>query len=185
MTEEKIKPDWERIELDYRAGMLTLREMASAGGVTEGAIRKRAKRDDWTRDLAGKIKAKADDLVRREEVRKEVRKGSILTERVLVEAGAEAILRVKLGQRVRINRHSVLLDELYEELEKSGDDLAQRVDISKKLGDTLKVLVTLEREVFDIIAPTKIDHISSDGSMSGGPTRIEIVAPSMEGKETT
>jgi phage terminase small subunit len=27
----------------------------------------------------------------------------------------------------------------------------------------------------------KLDHISSDGSMAQGPTRIEIVAPSMEG----
>lgn len=29
----------------------------------------------------------------------------------------------------------------------------------------------------------KLDHISSDGSMAQGPTRIEIVAPSMEGLE--
>lgn len=29
----------------------------------------------------------------------------------------------------------------------------------------------------------KLDHISSDGSMASGPTRIEIVAPSMEGQE--
>jgi len=179
MTTEKKKPDWERIELDYRAGILTLREMASSAGVTEGAIRKRAKRDDWTRDLAGKIKAKADDLVRKEEVRKEVRKGAVLTERVLIEAGAEAILRVKLGHRVRITRHSELLDKLQAELEESGDDLAQRVDISKKLGETLKTLITLERDAFDIITPTKIDHTNSDGSMVGNPTRIEIVAPSM------
>lgn len=29
----------------------------------------------------------------------------------------------------------------------------------------------------------KLDHVSSDGSMASGPTRIEIVAPSMEGNE--
>lgn len=46
----KIAPDWERIEIDYRAGLLSLREMAAKHGpLTEGAIRKRAKRDGWER----------------------------------------------------------------------------------------------------------------------------------------
>ena len=44
--------DWERIELDYRAGIKTLRQIAGENGITEGAIRKRAKRDDWDRDLS-------------------------------------------------------------------------------------------------------------------------------------
>lgn len=29
----------------------------------------------------------------------------------------------------------------------------------------------------------QVDHTNSDGSMAGGPTRIEIVAPSMEGTD--
>ncbi len=32
----------------------------------EGAIRKRAKRDDWSRDLNAVIQQKADDLVRKQ-----------------------------------------------------------------------------------------------------------------------
>ncbi|MBT9428925.1 terminase small subunit [Candidatus Symbiopectobacterium endolongispinus] len=38
------KPDWEAIESAYRAGLLSLREIAEqyGGGITEGAIRKRA-----------------------------------------------------------------------------------------------------------------------------------------------
>lgn len=172
MTEEKKPTDWERIELDYRAGILTLREMASGAGVTEGAIRKRAKRDSWTRDLGAKIKSKADDLVRRQEVRKEVREAGILTERVLIEAGAEAILQVKLGHRVRITRHSELLDKLHEELECSGDDLALRVDISKKLGETLKTLITLERDAFNIVTASKLEMTGENG----GPILTKAVA---------
>lgn len=49
MTEEKKPTDWERIELDYRAGILTLREMASAHGISNVSIHKRAKRDGWVR----------------------------------------------------------------------------------------------------------------------------------------
>lgn len=162
MTEKK-PTDWERIELDYRAGILTLREMATAGGVTEGAIRKRAKRDDWTRDLSAKIKAKADDLVRKHEVRKEVRSDAAVSERLVIDAGAEAILRVKLGHRTRITRHSELLDKLQVELEEDGGDLASRVDISKKLGETLKTLITIERDAFDIVTASKLELTGANG----------------------
>ena len=44
-------PDWLRIETDYRAGIRTLRQIAAEHGITEGAIRKRARRDEWERDL--------------------------------------------------------------------------------------------------------------------------------------
>ena len=50
--------DWERIELDYRAGIKTLRDIAQEHGITHGAITKRSKRDDWVRDLTAKIQAK-------------------------------------------------------------------------------------------------------------------------------
>ncbi|VXD05841.1 conserved hypothetical protein [Enterobacterales bacterium 8AC] len=43
------KPDWEAIESAYRAGVLSLREIGTEYGVTEGAIRKRAKKYGWVR----------------------------------------------------------------------------------------------------------------------------------------
>jgi len=67
--EKKAAPDWERIEADYRAGVLSIREIAAEQGITDTAIRKRAKRDEWVRDLAERIQAKADALVRTAEVR--------------------------------------------------------------------------------------------------------------------
>ena len=44
--------DWERIELDYRAGIKTLRQIAEEHGITHGAVNKRAARDGWQRDLS-------------------------------------------------------------------------------------------------------------------------------------
>lgn len=185
MTDVKPRADWERIELDYRAGILTLREMASVGGVTEGAIRKRAKRDAWTRDLAGKIKSKADDLVRREEVRKAVRKDTILSERVLVNGAAQLIADVRIGHKTHILRALNLLNKLFDDLEDLGDEqerirdmidhlkeegddgdsmskiieLANRISslpsrskVMKELVDTLKNLIALERQAYDIVA---------------------------------
>lgn len=53
MAPKPIKPaaDWELIEKLYRAGILSLREIAKQAddAVTEGAIRKRSKRDKWVR----------------------------------------------------------------------------------------------------------------------------------------
>lgn len=92
-------PDWEAIESAYRAGLMSLREIAAQHGISEGAIRKRAKRDDWSRDLSAKIKERADDLVRKQEVRKQVRTESALSERVLIEASAEVIATVRIEHR--------------------------------------------------------------------------------------
>lgn len=183
MTTEKKRPDWERIELDYRAGLLTLREMADAHGLSNVSIHKRAKKEGWVRDLGAKIKAKADELVSKQEASKIASKEELANERQLVDASATVIFNVKMSQRTRIQRHLVLLDGMQAELEGSSEDLAARVDISKKMSDTLKTLITLERDAFNIITETKVDHTNSDGSMAGTPTRIEIVAPSMQGAD--
>lgn len=97
-------PDWEAIESAYRAGLMSLREIASQHGISEGAIRKRAKRDDWSRDLAAKVKVRADDLVRKAEVRKQVRTETALSERVLIEATAEVVAAVRMEHRGDIRR---------------------------------------------------------------------------------
>ncbi|ECN9520848.1 hypothetical protein ABM73_01325 [Salmonella enterica subsp. enterica serovar Newport] len=110
------KPDWEAIETAYRAGVMSLREIASHHGISEGAIRKRAKRDDWSRDLNARIQQKADDLVRKQEVRKTVRTKTELTERVLIEATAEVIASVRMEHRGDIRRARELKNTLFDEL---------------------------------------------------------------------
>jgi len=45
--------DWISIEGEYRADISSLREIGAKYGITEGAIRKRAKRDGWLRDPEG------------------------------------------------------------------------------------------------------------------------------------
>ncbi len=86
-----VKPDWEAIETAYRAGVMSLREIASQHGISEDAIRKRAKRDDWSCDLNTKVKEYADDLVHKAEVRKQVCSEATLNERELIVATAEVI----------------------------------------------------------------------------------------------
>ncbi|EDH8082073.1 hypothetical protein CB621_20810 [Salmonella enterica subsp. enterica serovar Chester] len=127
------KPDWEVIETAYRAGVMSLREIASHHGISEGAIRKRAKRDDWSRDLNARIQQKADDLVRKQEVRKTVRTKTELTERVLIEATAEVIASVRMEHRGDIRRARELTNTLFDEL---GAQCADVVAL-EQLGDIM------------------------------------------------
>ncbi|MFH2332257.1 hypothetical protein ABK669_01180 [Enterobacter hormaechei] len=128
------KPDWEAIETAYRAGVMSLREIASQHGISEGAIRKRAKRDDWSRDLNAKVKERADDLVRKAEVRKQVRNESTLTERVLIEATAEVIATVRMEHRGDIRRARELTNMLFDELAGECGDVAAL----EMLGDLMR-----------------------------------------------
>ncbi|BBW87491.1 hypothetical protein U4K77_09420 [Klebsiella pneumoniae] len=126
-------PDWEAIETAYRAGMMSLREIAAQHGISEGAIRKRAKRDDWSRDLAAKVKERADDLVRKAEVRKQVRTETALSERVLIEATAEVVAAVRMEHRGDIRRAREITNALFDEL---GAECAD-VDSLRKLGELM------------------------------------------------
>ena len=127
------KPDWEAIESAYRAGLMSLREIASQHNISEGAIRKRAKRDDWSRDLQAKIQERAEDLVRKKEVRKQVRSEGAFSERVLIEATAEVIATVRMEHRGDIRRARELTNALFDELG------AQCADVSalEQLGDIM------------------------------------------------
>lgn len=127
------KPDWEAIETAYRAGVMSLREIASQHGISEGAIRKRAKRDDWSRDLNAKVKERADDLVRKAEVRKLVRSEAVLSERVLIEATAEVIATVRMEHRGDIRRARTLANALFDELEAECAD----VESLRRLGELM------------------------------------------------
>lgn len=49
----KSPADWIAIEGAFRAGKATLREIAGEHGITEGAIRKKAKQRGWLRDPEG------------------------------------------------------------------------------------------------------------------------------------
>lgn len=130
------KADWERIETDYRAGVKSLREIAGEHGISEGAIRKRAKRDGWTRDLADKIQQRAEDLVRTQAVRTEVRSEQRATERQVIEANAEAVAKVKVAHRGDISRARAIVNGLLDELQEMvGSDNAA---LLQELGDLLR-----------------------------------------------
>lgn len=135
MTEpaDKARPDWERIEADYRAGVKSVREIAAEHGVSHTAIQKRAKAHDWTRDLAAKVRAKADALVAKNAVAKEVATATKITEVMTVEVEAQVQARIRLTHRQDIGRTRLLAMKLLEELETT----TERQDLVEQLRDAL------------------------------------------------
>jgi hypothetical protein len=180
--EKKAAPDWERIEVDYRAGLLSVREIAAAHGVSHTAIQKRANKEPkWERDLGKRIQAKAEALVAKREVASQVAAERVATDALIVEANAQVIANIRMAHRTDISRARSIAMNLLGELEietdnvdlfeqlgdflRSDDDKGQdkrnevyrkvisgaaRVDSMKKLAETLKTLIGLEREAYSI-----------------------------------
>ena len=136
MTEKKtIKPapDWELIERHFRAGILTLRQIATEGGVVESAIRKRSKRDGWSRNLNAKIQHRADELVRKTLVRKIGAQANAPSEKEIVEVTAQAVATIQIVQKGSIQRGHALFTKLLDELEQTTNNK----ELFEQLGEML------------------------------------------------
>ncbi len=179
---DKQPVDWERIEQLFRAGVLSLREIAAAcPGSNHVAIARRAKKEGWVQDLSAKIKAKANDLVTRQAVTADVTAERAVTDRTLIEINAQVIANVRMAHRGDISRSRSVANKLLDELEgltdnrdlfeqlgellRSEDDKGQdkrndlymrvidlpaRTKTMKDLADTLKNLIALERQAYDL-----------------------------------
>lgn len=119
---ERKKIDWERIELDYRAGVLSLREIAEKHPNTNHvAISRRAKKEGWVRDLSEKIKNKAEKIVTEQtvtaDVTADVTAKSSVSENEIIDSNARVIADVRLSHRKDIGKARSLANSLLEELE--------------------------------------------------------------------
>lgn len=172
---KKRNTDWAAIELDYRAGVKSLRQMGAEYGVSESAIRKRGKNEGWQRDLLALIRMKADELVRESAVRSEYAENHAPD---IVAANTRHQAQIRLRHRLEIAKAMEIFEGLMYELEavssgvtdlervihglEEGDSttLAQqmqrlvtlpaRIAMVEKLTCALKVLIRLERVAYGI-----------------------------------
>lgn len=202
--------DWERIETLFRAGILSVREIASECGVSHTAINKRARTHDWQQDLKAKIQARAEQLVSTAAVSKEVSTKRVETDKAVIETNAQAIMNIRLGHRHDIARARRLLNRLLDDLEdltyEQGDlkgmiqDLRDGIDdddkamadvltlanrigslpsrskVMKEICETLKTVVALERDAYDILSANKNDP-PPPGDIPARLTLADFYAP--------
>lgn len=156
MSEEALKPDWERIEVDYRAGMKTLRVIASENGICAATIVKRAKGGAWDRDLSAKIAAKAQDKVNKAAVNTEVNKK---TEKAIVEANAALQADIIVSHRKDVPLKRELVNKLFTELEAvtDGKDIIKQLASALRKEDKIALATAADRI---ITLPKRIKGVS-------------------------
>jgi hypothetical protein len=175
----KQKADWEAIERQYRAGVLSLREIAKQAGVTDTAIRKKAKANGWERDLTAKVQEKVRLELVRTEVRTPNAREQVRTEREIVDNAAATVVQVVREHRRDIatgrqlvsllstqlldvaGNRDVFVDAI--EAETADDESGERRNKLLKavslpthaatirdLSNAMKNLVALERQAFNV-----------------------------------
>ena len=127
MTLPRKDVDWEGIERDYRAGILTLRQIAETYGTTHVTVFNRAKKEGWDRDLAAKIAAKAEALLNKQSINENL--NDSLSEREVVESNARVVAIVALAHRRDIKGLRELAAKYKDELEDCEEDLQRRAAI--------------------------------------------------------
>ncbi len=184
------KVDYARVEPAWRAGVLSPPQLAAeyteATGikVSHTAIIKHFKKLGVPRDLAAKVKAKADAMVLEAMVTGKV--SAIETTRAdaeIINDGATKMATIQLAHRKDIARLRALAGLYEQELEQEygkTDEAKQRLPLSaqvKVLGDlasTLRTLIGLEREAFGISG-------AFDPGANAAPAEFDTDAKKLEG----
>lgn len=155
---KRPKVDWEAVERDYRAGSKTLRQIGEEYGCSHVAVKKRAEREGWSRDLSVRIKEAAEAKVTKAEVTRIVTKEAAISERQVVEVNAQLLADVVLNERSDVKRARSIVQKLWElveveldhpeELEKLGDLLRSEDEFGNdKLNDLYRAAIGLPQQV--------------------------------------
>lgn len=168
--------DWDSIEKEYRAGQLSVREIASINGVSHTAIQKRAKKYEWTQNLAPQIRQEIEAKLATDQVASSVAAGNT---KEIIQAAALRGIEIVRQHRVSIKTGQKLVTTLFEQLEEAttlreqiehqidsetaGDDDTKRrnamlkavslpahISALKDLSAALKNFVMLDRQAFGI-----------------------------------
>lgn len=151
----KPNADWESVEREYRAGVLSVREIGKAAGVSHVAVLKKAKREGWTQNLAARVK----EAVTTKLVTADVTIGN---QREVIEAVALRSVDVILAHRKDIAKLRAMATAMTAELEADAEkpvkdrmSLKERASIIESLSRTTARAIVLERQAFGLDDDTK------------------------------
>lgn len=173
---DKQATDWEVIEREFRAGVKPLRDIGAEHGVSHTAITKRANKHGWTRDLNAKIRAKADLLVSKEAVSKEVAMETKIAEQEIVEANAVLQATIRREHRRDISRSRKLVITLLEELETQTGG----IELLHELGDLINAPDPEDTEALRAIKQKRMDAYHKVISLSGRTGTMKSLTDSLK-----
>ena len=173
MADKKLI-DRERLAVEYRAGVRSLRELGSEFGISAARVAQIAKAEGWERDLSAKIKHEAQARLNKAALDEGLNESRRATEKEVVEANAAMQTSVILSHREDLKKLRDRANKYEAELNDCTDELGKRVSILRQLADTQKSIIGLERQAFGIDA----DKNNSNGSS------IEDVLAEIRAKES-
>lgn len=167
--------DWDRIEIEYRANKLSVREIAKQHNISDKAIRNKAKSENWHKDLAKKIQVRTKDKL----VRSLVRTLNASDEQVIEEIADRSAAVVEshrkdilAGRDIssmlmgELQHNTAHIEELEQAIDQAADEekwsyqrramidkavsLPQRAAVLRDLATSMKTLQGLERTAFGI-----------------------------------
>ena len=104
--------DWESIERDYRAGLLSLRGIADKNGSNEGTIRSRAKKHGWLRDLTEQVRSATQGKLSRNPSRDNVTQCDAREDADIIEEASTRAALVILAHRVDLAQWRSIANKL-------------------------------------------------------------------------
>lgn len=131
------QPDWEGIERAYRAGSLSIRTIAERQGVSDTAIRKKAKTLNWARDLSDQVRKEVRSKLVRGEVRNDQGANCELDADIIEEAaeeGARVVRSHRRDIRKATNLTNLLMDDLLSTIQRR-EEIEQAID-EETAGDS-------------------------------------------------
>lgn len=170
----KTPVDWIAVEDDYRTGQLSNVMLANKHGVSEGAIRKRAKQHGWVKDLTRKVQQAVRAELVRDQVRAPYARESEIIESA-VATGVEvvrehrkdirtgrSIIQMLFGELIDATNDRAEIEDAIDE-ECAGDEndqrrqkmlkavaLPTRAGVIRDLSTAMKNVILLERQAFNL-----------------------------------
>lgn len=174
---KRSKPDWERVENEYRAGVLSIREIARQHEISESNIRRKAQAENWNRDLTEKVRKKVRDKLMRTQVRtpnasdnEVIEENSNIQVAVInlhrKDIAALRELEAQLVEELKNEPTKLWIGQYQGEIVKKvvGLTASERAQAANNLANVQHKRIQLERQAFNIDddskKPEKIDEIS-------------------------
>lgn len=129
MAEKKVV-DWEGVEIAYRAGVDTIREIGAKFGISHGLVNRRARSHGWEQDIAEKVRAKADALVSKAAVSNPVSEKRV---GAVIDSNAQQQADTRLSHRADVRRFRSLSIAMLGELEHQS----MNPELYERLADLL------------------------------------------------
>jgi len=146
--------DWAACKMDYRAGQLSIRQLAAKHGIPESTVRSRAKAEGWQRDLSEDVRQATRAKLSRSS-RSEIAHDD---EQQIIEQASSTAAEMVMDHRRAIARWRRISRRLADTLERIEVTEANYSEFARSLNsgiDALGKAIRLERQSFGLDSDEK------------------------------